>query len=77
MGKIFDKKDVILIRVNDSDISSFLVDSDINDRGDCEWRIKELAEAVINVIPEYVFGYHMGGNIPQTDMIEAVREAVL
>ena len=39
MEKIFDKKNVILIRVDDSDLASFLVDSDINDTGDYEWRI--------------------------------------
>ena len=64
MEKIFDKKNVILIRVDDSDLASFLVDSDINDTGDYEWRIKELAEAVINVVPEYVFANHMCYNIP-------------
>lgn len=75
MEKIFDKKNVILIRVDDSDLASFLVDSDINDTGDYEWRIKELAEAVINVVPEYVFANHMGGSILQTDIIDAVRES--
>ena len=62
MDRIFDKKDVILIRVDDSDIASFLVDSDINDRGEYEWRIIELADAVINVVPEYVFADYMGGS---------------
>lgn len=75
MNNIFDKKNVILIRIDESDLSSFLIDSDINDRGDYEWRIKELAEAVINVVPEYVFANHIGERISQTDLIEAVREA--
>ena len=75
MEKIFDKKNVILIKVDESDLASFLVDSDLNDKGDYEWRIKELAEAVINVVPEYVFANHMGGSIQQTDVIESVRES--
>jgi hypothetical protein len=75
MNKIFDKKNVILIKIDDSDLASFLVDSDINDAGVYEWRIKELAESVINVVPEYVFANHMGGSILQTDIIEAVRES--
>lgn len=75
MEKIFDKKNVILIRVDDSDLASFLVDSDINDMGNYEWRMKELAEAIINVVPEYVFANHMGGSILQSDIIELVRES--
>lgn len=75
MGHIFDKKNVILIRVDESDLASFLVDSDINDSGEYEWRIKELAEAIINVVPEYVFANHMGGSIQQTDMVEALRNS--
>ena len=75
MEHIFDKKNVILIRVDELDLASFLVDSDINDSGDYEWRIKELAEAIINVVPEYVFANHMGGSIPQTNMVDALRDS--
>lgn len=75
MEHIFDKKNVILIRVDESDLASFLVDSDINDSGNYEWRRRELADAIINVVPEYVFAHHMGGSILQTDMIEAIRES--
>lgn len=75
MEKIFDKKNVILIRIDESDLASFLVDSDINDNGDYEWRIKELAESIINVVPEYVFANHTGGSIPQEDLVERLRES--
>ena len=33
-SRIFDKKDVILLKVNEDDLMSFLVDTDINDVGD-------------------------------------------
>jgi hypothetical protein len=71
----FDKKNVILTRISESDLESFLVDSDIDDQGQTIFRFKELAEAIINTIPEYVFANYEDPDIPQNATVEKLREA--
>lgn len=33
MKKIFDKKNIILLKINEADLNSFLIDTDLNDDG--------------------------------------------
>ncbi len=32
-----------------------------------------LVETIRRVIPEYALGYHVGSNIPQTEIVEAAK----
>lgn len=73
--RIFDTKNVILLKVNDDDLLSFLVDTDLMDSGEYNWRIDDLIEAIISVVPEYVFADYIGESIPITKMVERLREA--
>ncbi|MCL2083257.1 MAG: DUF1837 domain-containing protein [Oscillospiraceae bacterium] len=73
--RIFDKKNVILTRITESDLESFLVDSDIDDEGNTVFRFTEFANAIIETIPEYVFANYQNPDIPQTDAVERLREA--
>ena len=73
--RIFDKKNVILARISDADLESFLVDSDIDDLGNNIFRFTELANTIINTIPEYVFAHYQTPGILQTDAVERLREA--
>ena len=74
-SRIFDKKDVILLKVNEDDLMSFLVDTDINDVGDYDWRLPDLTEAIINTIPEYVFADYKGSQTSLVEMVARLREA--
>ena len=74
-SRIFDKKNVILLKVNEDDLMSFLVDTDINDVGDYDWRLPDLAEAIINTIPEYVFADYKGSQTSIVEMVARLREA--
>ena len=73
--RIFDTKNVILLKVNDDDLLSFLVDTDLMDSGEYNWRIDDLIEAIISVVPEYVFADYIGESVPITKMVERLREA--
>ena len=73
--RIFDTKNVILLKVNEDDLLSFLVDTDLLDSGEYDWRIDDLAEAILNVVPEYVFADYIGESVPVTKMIERLRES--
>ena len=74
-NRIFDTKNVILLKVNEDDLLSFLVDTDILDTGDYDWRIEDFIDAIINVVPEYVFADYIGESIPITQVIGRLREA--
>ena len=74
-GRIFDEKNVILARIDEADLKSYLVDSDIDDCGNSTFRFHELADAIINTIPEYVFANYQNSDIPQTQVVSRLREA--
>ena len=74
-NRIFDKKNIIVAKVNENDLNSFLVDMDIGDDGQPYYPINELASCIINTIPEYVFAHYENPEIPQTDAVEKLREA--
>ena len=73
--RIFDKKNVILLKINEDELNSFLVDMDIGDDGKPKYRLDDFTRAIINTIPEYVFAEYEGADIPQNDSVEKIREA--
>lgn len=75
MPRIFDKTNVILVKVDENDLNSFVVDMDIDDVGNPLYRIDDLTKAIISVIPEYVFAQYEDPKIPQTDAVDRLREA--
>lgn len=73
--RIFDKKNIIISKIAEEDLNSFLVDMDIGDDGQPYYPLNELANCIINTIPEYVFAQYENPDIPQTDAVEKLREA--
>lgn len=73
--KIFDTKNVILLKINETDLNSFLVDSDLDDQGKSCYQLDELSKVIINTIPEYVYANYENPEIPQTECIEKLRQA--
>ena len=73
--RIFDKKNVILLKVNEDDVLSFLVDKDLTDNGKFEWMLNGLTNAIINTIPEYVFAEYENNSYAKTEAVEKLREA--
>jgi len=74
-SRIFDTQNVILARVDESDLKSYLIDSDIDDAGKNIFRFDAFADAIIEAIPEYVFAHYENPNISQTQAVSKVREA--
>lgn len=75
VNRIFDKKNVILLKVNEDDLNTFLVDMDIDDEGNPKYCLDDFTKALCNTIPEYVFAQYEDPNIPQNDIVEKLREA--
>lgn len=74
-NRIFDKKNVILLKIDEKDLNSFLIDMDIDDMGNPKYLIDDFTKAICNTIPEYVFAHYKDPNIPQNDIVEKLREA--
>ena len=73
-NRTFDRKNIIITRIQEEDVNSFLIDLDIDDNGLPLYQLDEFSRAVINVIPEYVFAQYENPDIPQTDAVEKLRE---
>ena len=73
--RTFDRKNIIVTRIQEEDVNSFLIDLDIDDNGLPLYQLDEFTRAVINTIPEYVFAQYENPDIPQTDAVEKLREA--
>lgn len=73
--RTFDKKNIIISKIQEEDLNSFLIDLDIDDNGVPLYQLDEFTQAVINTIPEYVFAQYENPDIPQTDVVEKLREA--
>lgn len=73
--KKFDKNNLIVAKVDENDLMSFLVKMDIDDSGNPMFPLEDLSKEIVNVIPEYVFADHIDHSIPLTDVMERLREA--
>jgi hypothetical protein len=73
--RIFDKQNIILTRITENDLESFLIDSDIDNNNHIVFRFSEFANAIISTIPEYVFANHINSDIPNNETVERLREA--
>ncbi len=75
MLRTFDKKNIILAKIREDDLNSFLIDFDIDDKGQPLYQLDEFTKAIVNTIPEYVFAHYENSDIPQTDLVDKLREA--
>ncbi len=74
-GRTFDKKNIILLKIDTEDLNSFLIDMDIDDSGKPLYLLNDFAKVIINTIPEYVFAEYENQEIPQTNAVDKLREA--
>ena len=74
-NRIFDKKHVIISRIQEEDLNSFLLDLDIGEDGQPYYPLNEFANSIMNAIPEYVFAQYENPDIPQNDAVEKIRQA--
>lgn len=75
MSKIFDSNNIVLLKVDEDDLVSFLLKMDIDDLGQPLYPLELFTEELITVIPEYVFAEYENPNIPQNQSVQKLREA--
>ena len=70
MVRPFNSDLVLEERISDSTLKAYHVGFDQN-----KFRLLPLVETIRRVIPEYALGYHVGYNIPQTEIVDRLQEA--
>ena len=73
--RVFDTQNIILLKVDETDLNSFLVDMDLDDSGQYVFQLESLANAIIETIPEYVFADYKGSSLPLAGSVSRLREA--
>jgi hypothetical protein len=66
---------VITHHISNVDFSTYYVGFDVDDFGISKYRWRPLIDLLIDVIPEFAFGYHEGTKISITKPVSIVREA--
>lgn len=73
--KVFDKKNVILSKIDEDDLLTFLLKMDIDDSNNPLYPLELFTQELINVIPEYVFAQYEDPTLSYTDAVDKLREA--
>lgn len=77
MPRVFDRNNVILLRIDEDDLNSFLIDMDIGDDGASRYMLEEFAKVVMEVIPECVFANYRNDEINNLNAVGKLRETML
>lgn len=75
MSTPFGSEKIISHKINDAELSTFLVGFDINDNGEIEYRSKPLIEKLSHVIYEFAFGFHDGEETANNEILSKLTEA--
>ncbi|WP_452223227.1 HamA C-terminal domain-containing protein [Lacinutrix chionoecetis] len=75
MSTPFGSEKIITHKVNDAELSTFLVGFDINDDGEIEYRSKPLIKKLSDVIYEFAFGFHDGEETANNEILSKLTEA--
>ena len=73
--RFFDTQNVILLKVDEADLNSFLVDMDLDDNGQYSFQLEPLANAIMGTIPKYVFADYKGSSLSLVESVARLKEA--
>lgn len=73
--RFFDTQNVILLKVDETDLNSFLVDMDLDDSGQYSFQLEPFANAIMGTIPEYVFADYKGNSLSLVESVSRLKEA--
>lgn len=74
MQRVFDQANIIECVINEEELMAFLLRQDVNDVGEKYFPFKDLAQTIIDVLPEYAFADYEQPIKPHLYM-KKVREA--
>lgn len=66
---------IVHTKIQDNDLYTYYLGFDIDDEGIMNYRLKDFVKLIINIIPEFAFGYHQGKETPNDELLTKVYEA--
>lgn len=72
---VFGANKIIKQHISEGELNTFFVGFDLDDNGESKYRIKELVNLLINVIPEFAFGVNFGETTKNTEIVNMLKES--
>ena len=74
MNKTFDVYNVIMVKVDEKNLMSFLLKNDIDDNAQLKYPLDLLTDEIMSVIPEYAYADYKRSRIGQTNAYKKLKE---
>lgn len=71
----FGSEKVIKQQISEAELSTYFVGFDIDDKGNKEYRWKDLTNKLMLALHEFAFGFHEGNTTLNTETIEKINES--
>jgi len=75
MKSVFGSENVVIQKISEPALKSYLVGFDIDDKGQKNYRWRNLVNLLQDALTEFAFGYHEGKDIPISQSTKLVCEA--
>lgn len=72
---VFDSDKIITHFHKEKDFSTFYVGFDLDDDGSSKYRFDSLINVLVEVIPEFAYGFHKGKATPNTQIVSLLRDS--
>lgn len=71
----FGANKIVKQQIIENNFHSYFVNFDLNDNGESYYRIDEFVKLLMNVIPEFSFGHHLGTTTDNTQLLSVLSQA--
>lgn len=66
---------ILNTRIMESDLVTYYIGYDLNDDGEMVYRLNEFISYLINIIPEFAFGFHQGTSTSNDEIVNKIYQA--
>lgn len=66
---------ILNTRIMESDLVTYYIGYDLNDDGEMVYRLNEFISYLINIIPEFAFGFHQGTTTSNDEIVNKIYQA--
>ncbi|KZE63724.1 hypothetical protein AWM68_11445 [Fictibacillus phosphorivorans] len=66
---------ILNTRIMENDLVTYYIGYDLNDDGEMVYRLNEFVSYLINIIPEFAFGFHQGTKTSNDEIVNKIYQA--
>ncbi|MDQ0271929.1 HamA C-terminal domain-containing protein [Cytobacillus purgationiresistens] len=66
---------ILNTRIMECDLVTYYIGYDLNDDGEMVYRLNEFISYLINIIPEFAFGFHQGTSTSNDELVNKIYQA--